>query len=102
MSGQVLLDWPALAFSLFDAFLLCWLGFTVLLEADRRALGVWLSADGLFLGAAFFYCPYSNFTQRLAVEQPAGKFLVAGWLVAVDPVTVCLVLGHSLVFRLLG
>jgi signal transduction histidine kinase len=54
MSGQLVLDWPALALSLFDAFLLCWLGFTVILEADRRALGVWLSADGLFLGAAFF------------------------------------------------
>ncbi len=54
MSGQLILDWPALALSLFDAFLLCWLGFTILFEADRRAIGVWLSAEGLFLGAAFF------------------------------------------------
>lgn len=54
MSGNPLLDWPALTLSLFNAFLLCWLGFTVLLEADRRAVGVWLSVDGLFLGAAFF------------------------------------------------
>ncbi len=54
MSGFPLLDWAALTLSLFNAFLLCWLGFTVLLEADRRAVGVWISADGLFLGAAFF------------------------------------------------
>lgn len=54
MSGYPLLDWPALTLSLFNAFLLCWLGFTVILEADRRAVGVWLSADGLFLGGAFF------------------------------------------------
>ena len=54
MSGFPLLDWTALTLSLFNAFLLCWLGFTVLLEADRRAVGVWISADGLFLGAAFF------------------------------------------------
>jgi hypothetical protein len=54
MSGLALLDWPALTLSLFNAFLLCWLGFTVILEADRRAFGVWLSADGLFLGAVFF------------------------------------------------
>ncbi|BCY17997.1 histidine kinase [Leptolinea sp. HRD-7] len=54
MSGFAILDWAALTLSLFNAFLLCWLGFTVLLEADRRAVGVWISADGLFLGAAFF------------------------------------------------
>ncbi len=54
MSGLLFLDWPALALSLFNAFLLSWLGFTVILEADRRALGVWLSAEGLFLGAVFF------------------------------------------------
>ncbi len=54
MSGFPLLDWGALTLSLFNTFLLCWLGFTVLLEADRRAVGVWISAEGLFLGAAFF------------------------------------------------
>jgi hypothetical protein len=54
MSGNPLVDWLALTLSLFNAFLLCWLGFTVLLEADRRAVGVWLSADGLLLGGAFF------------------------------------------------
>jgi hypothetical protein len=54
MSGLPLLDWFALTLSLFNAFLLCWLGFTVILEADRRAFGVWLSAEGLFLGAVFF------------------------------------------------
>lgn len=54
MSGLPLLDWPALTLSIFNAFILCWLGFTVLLEADRRAWGVWLSAEGLLLGAIFF------------------------------------------------
>lgn len=54
MSGLPLLDWPALTLSIFNAFLLCWLGFTVILEADQRSFGVWLSAEGLFLGAVFF------------------------------------------------
>jgi signal transduction histidine kinase len=80
MSGQAFLDWPALALSLFDAFLLCWLGFTVLLEADRRALGVWLSADGLFLGAAFFIAHTAILRNGWQWNSPLVNFWWrAGW-----------------------
>jgi len=80
MSGQPLLDWSALALSLFDAFLLCWLGFTVLLEADRRALGVWLSADGLFLGAAFFIAHTAILRNGWDLNSPLVNFWwQAGW-----------------------
>jgi signal transduction histidine kinase len=54
VSGSFLLDWAALAVSLFNTILLVWLGLTVLLNAERRTLGVWLAAEGLLMGAAFF------------------------------------------------
>jgi signal transduction histidine kinase len=54
VSGSFLLDWAALAVSLFNTILLVWLGLTVLLNAERRSLGVWLAAEGLLMGAAFF------------------------------------------------
>jgi len=54
MSGQFLLDWAALAISLFIAILLVWLGLTVLFNAERRSWGVLLAVGGLLAGAAFF------------------------------------------------
>ena len=54
MSGNFLLDWASMAFSLFNTILLVWLGLTVLLNAERRTWGVWLAAEGLLMGAAFF------------------------------------------------
>lgn len=54
MSGSFLLDWAALAVSLFNTIVLVWLGLTVLLNAERRSLGVWMAAEGLLMGAAFF------------------------------------------------
>lgn len=54
MSGQFLLDWSALAISLFNAILLVWLGLTVLFNAERRTWGVLLAVGGLLAGAAFF------------------------------------------------
>lgn len=54
MSHLLLLDWATMAFSLFNAIVLLWLGGTVLLNADRRTWGIWLAAVGLLLGGAFF------------------------------------------------
>ena len=54
MSGSFLLDWAALAVSLFNTIVLVWLGLTVLLNAESRSLGVWMAAEGLLMGAAFF------------------------------------------------
>ncbi|MCA9970476.1 MAG: hypothetical protein KC425_09690 [Anaerolineales bacterium] len=54
MTGNLLLDGAAIAVSLFNTMLLLWLGLTVLLNADRRAWGIWLGSLGLLTGAVFF------------------------------------------------
>jgi two-component sensor histidine kinase len=54
MTGNTWLDWLILAVSLFNTILLLWLGLTVLLNAEQRTWGVWLSGSGLLVGGAFF------------------------------------------------
>lgn len=54
MTGNTLLDWAILAVSLFNTVLLFWLGLTVLLNAEQRSRGVWLTGGGLLMGGAFF------------------------------------------------
>ena len=54
MTGLFPLDWAVVAVSLFNTVLLLWLGLTVLLNAERRAWGVWMAGGGLLLGSAFF------------------------------------------------
>jgi signal transduction histidine kinase len=49
-----IVPWLQLALSLFNAILLLWLGLTVLINAERRSLGVCLAGGGMLLGAAFF------------------------------------------------
>lgn len=56
MSGHFLLDWAAMAVSLFNTILFLWLGATVLLNADRRTWGIWLAGGGLLLAGFFFVC----------------------------------------------
>jgi hypothetical protein len=54
MTGNPGMDWALVAVSLFNTILLLWLGLTVLLNVDRRNLGIWLMGGGLLMGAAFF------------------------------------------------
>ncbi|NUM44481.1 MAG: hypothetical protein HUU38_07210 [Anaerolineales bacterium] len=54
MTSSPLLNWAILAFSLFNTILLIWLGLTILLNAERRAWGVWLIGGGILAGAFFF------------------------------------------------
>ncbi len=54
MTGNLLLDWAVLAVSLFNTVLLIWLGLTVLLNAERRNWGVWVTGGGLLSAGAFF------------------------------------------------
>ncbi len=54
MTGNFLLDWSIIAVSLFNTVLLLWLGLTVLLNAERRTLGVWLVGGELLFGGVFF------------------------------------------------
>ncbi len=46
--------WLRNALSLFNLILLLWLGLTVLLNADRRRIGIWVASGGLLVGAGFF------------------------------------------------
>ena len=48
------LYWALLSVSLFNTVILLWLGFTVLLNAERRHIGVWVAGFGLLSGGAFF------------------------------------------------
>lgn len=98
MSGQLILDWPALALSLFNAFLLSWLGFTIILEADRRAFGVWFSAEGLFLGAAFFIAHTAILRNGWQWDNPMLDFWwrVGWWPLILSPFAwYCVILWYS-------
>ena len=94
MSGNFLLDWASMAFSLFNTILLIWLGLTVLLNAERRTWGVWLAAEGLLMGAAFFIShsailgqnPYSLVSTSRAWPSQIEVWWHAGWgLVIASP-----------------
>jgi signal transduction histidine kinase len=81
MSGQILLDWLALAVSLFNTFLLFWLGLVVLFNTERRSLGVLVAAGGLVIGGVFFL------SHSIILSQGVSNFLAgfnfwwhAGWL----------------------
>jgi signal transduction histidine kinase len=54
LSGEFTLDWAVLAVSLFNTIILVWLGLAVLLNAERRRLGVWVVGCGLLAGGVFF------------------------------------------------
>jgi len=81
MSGRLLLDWVALTISLFNTLVLIWLGMTVLLNAERRNLGVWLAGTGLLMGGAFFISHSAILSQRLDPTNPGLNFWwSAAWL----------------------
>lgn len=80
MSGVLWLDWATLAVSFFNTGILIWLGFTVLLNAERRNWGVWLAAGGLFTGAAFFVSHSAILGQKLlTTTQGLNFWWHAGW-----------------------
>jgi signal transduction histidine kinase len=54
VTGVLLLDWGMMAVSLLNTILLLWLGFTVLLNAEKRTWGIWVAGVGLLMGGAFF------------------------------------------------
>lgn len=81
MSGSLLLDWAALSISLFNTLVLVWLGLTVLFNAERRTLGVWLATGGLLMGGAFFISHSAILGQRLDPTSPGLNFWwSAAWL----------------------
>ena len=54
MIPNLLLTWALVALSLFNTILLLWLGLTLWLNAERRNLGIAVTAGGFLLGSAFF------------------------------------------------
>ncbi len=54
MSSDFPLDWATLAVSIFNTILLLWLGLTVIMNSERRSVGVWVAGAGLLMGSLFF------------------------------------------------
>ncbi len=54
MTDHWLLNWSIITVSLFSTIVLLWLGFTIVLNAQRRDWGLWLIAGELFMGGIFF------------------------------------------------
>jgi signal transduction histidine kinase len=50
----IALDWAIISLSLFNTIAFLWLGFTVLLNAERPRWGTWAAGGGLILGGLFF------------------------------------------------
>jgi signal transduction histidine kinase len=81
MSNDVVLDGAILAISLFNTMLLAWLGLTVLLNAERRTVGIWLAGCGLLMGGAFFLSHSVLVGQDMDFFSPSLNFWWhAGWL----------------------
>jgi signal transduction histidine kinase len=84
MSGTFLLDWAVMAASSFNTILLLWLGLTVLLNAERRSLGIWLAGGGMLTGAGFFLSHSAILGSGLDLFSPAANFWWrVGWLMIV-------------------
>ncbi len=54
MSGDAILGWVLVALSSFNMIISIWLGLTVLLNAERRAWGIWLAGGSLLASGIFF------------------------------------------------
>jgi signal transduction histidine kinase len=85
MSLEFLLNWAIMAVSLFNTVLLLWLGLTVLLNAERRTWGIWLTGGGLLMGAAFFVSHSAILGYGLHYVGPGTEFW---WRVGWVPVVV--------------
>ncbi len=76
MTGFFWFDWPLLAVSLTNGIVLLWLGLVVLLNTERRTIGVALLVAAAWLGSAFF----AAHTAILASgEGPASDSLNLWW-----------------------
>jgi signal transduction histidine kinase len=53
-NALIALDWAIISLSLFNTISFLWLGFTVLLNVERRRWGTWAAGGGLILGGIYF------------------------------------------------
>ncbi|MCB0194198.1 MAG: hypothetical protein KDJ65_19765 [Anaerolineae bacterium] len=81
MTGSFFLDWATLAVSLVNVILQFWLGATVLLNAERRTWGVWLTGGGMLMGTAFFVIHSTILGYGLSVFSSTLNFWWrVGWI----------------------
>jgi signal transduction histidine kinase len=81
MTGNFFPDWAILAISLFNTFLLLWLGLTVFLNAEERVWGIWLATGGLLLGAIFFISHSAILGHGISPITPGLNFWwQIGWI----------------------
>lgn len=84
LTGILYIDWAALALSLFNTILLVWLGLTVLLNAERRSWGIWLTGGGLLVGGAFFLSHSAIFGHSQSDLEPGlNIWWHVGWIPAI-------------------
>jgi signal transduction histidine kinase len=79
---MIYLDWAVLAASFYNTISLLWLGLTVLLNGDRRAVGTWISGGGLVLGGVLFISHTAILGRGLAT---AGLGMDFWWWVSWGP-----------------
>ena len=73
--------WAARALTFFNVLVLLWLGLTVLLNAERRRLGTWLTGGGLLLGGACSVARASaQAAQPIELFPPLDFWWRASWL----------------------
>src|SRR5260221_13250137 len=78
---QVAVDWALRSLSFFNTVALLWLGFTILLTAERRTWGAWIAGSGLAVGGLFF-AAHSTLLGRALQGSSAEALLWGriGWL----------------------
>lgn len=81
-----LLLWAVRALSLFNTIAFLWLGLAVLLNAQRRAGGTWITGGGLLL-AALFFAVHSTLVGREPgiFEAELAFWWRGGWLLFLGP-----------------
>ncbi len=89
MTGSFGLDWATASVSLFNTILLLWLGFTILLNADKRGVGVWVMGGGLLSGGIFFISHTAILGHGISLLAKGLEFWwQIGWIpVIVSPFT---------------
>ena len=81
ITGQAILDWALVALSSFNTILPLWLGITVLLNAERRAWGVWLAGGSLIAAGIFFIVHTALLDSNIFVYLPSMWFIWrTGWI----------------------
>jgi hypothetical protein len=76
-----LIAWAARALTFFNVLVLLWLGLTVLLTAERRSAGTWLTGVGLLLGGICSIARASvQAAQPITALEPVDLWWRASWL----------------------